>query len=459
MQGFVFYDLETTGISPAYDQPLQFAAIRTDLNLNEIERVEFRCRLAPHILPAPQALIVTGVTPIEMTNSNLPNFFEFSQMLQDLIARWAPSTWVGYNTLKFDEPMLRHTFYQNLQPQIYATQMNGNDRLDVLQFIQTVYVKDKALLRWPINDKNKISFKLDMLAPENGFSSHNAHDAVGDVEATIFLCRKIADGNPKLWQQLLETRNKHYIRTLFESYKPIEIVLRFGSGEPKSYFGCFCGISSRNQNSYGFFDLEIGQGLDLISGSYDDIEEAVKKSPIKIRSISINNAPPVLPVTGPKQEWLKICQALAKDDKFQQQVSQAMASRYEEKLSEDKSVEERIYGGFYSKNDQRLVQQFQVEDWPVRAELISQFEDLRLKQLGRRLISFYAPGALAKSSKERLTEFLRDKWFADDEKQVPWTTFSEVKRQLAEIGDKPDLAQETKDALVSYYDEKLRSLD
>ena len=50
---------------------------------------------------------------------------------------------------------------------------------------------------------------------------------------------------------------------------------------------------------------------------------------------------------------------LEKDDKFQQQVSQAMASRYEKKLSEDKSVEERIYGGFYSKNDQRLVQQFQ----------------------------------------------------------------------------------------------------
>ena len=27
---FVFYDLETTGIAPACDQPLQFAAIRTD---------------------------------------------------------------------------------------------------------------------------------------------------------------------------------------------------------------------------------------------------------------------------------------------------------------------------------------------------------------------------------------------------------------------------------------------
>ena len=56
---FVFYDLETTGISPAFDQPLQFAAIVTDLELNEIERIDIRCQLSPHILPAPKALAVT----------------------------------------------------------------------------------------------------------------------------------------------------------------------------------------------------------------------------------------------------------------------------------------------------------------------------------------------------------------------------------------------------------------
>ena len=37
MEKFVFYDYETTGISPEYDQPLQFAAIITDLDFNEIE--------------------------------------------------------------------------------------------------------------------------------------------------------------------------------------------------------------------------------------------------------------------------------------------------------------------------------------------------------------------------------------------------------------------------------------
>ena len=36
MEKFVFYDYETTGISPEYDQPLQFAAIITDLDFNEI---------------------------------------------------------------------------------------------------------------------------------------------------------------------------------------------------------------------------------------------------------------------------------------------------------------------------------------------------------------------------------------------------------------------------------------
>ena len=75
---FVFYDLETTGTSPAFDQPLQFAAIRTDDDFNGIERVNLRCRLAPHILPSPHALIVTGVAPDQFTDPSLPHAFTFT---------------------------------------------------------------------------------------------------------------------------------------------------------------------------------------------------------------------------------------------------------------------------------------------------------------------------------------------------------------------------------------------
>ena len=118
MDKFVFYDLETTGISPAFDQALQFAAIVTDSDFNEIERVDLRCRLAPHILPSPKALHVTGVKPEQITNSNLPNAFEFSQALQEFTKKWSPAIWIGYNSINFDEAFLRQMFYQNLQPDI-----------------------------------------------------------------------------------------------------------------------------------------------------------------------------------------------------------------------------------------------------------------------------------------------------------------------------------------------------
>ena len=39
---FTFYDTETTGLSAPFDQIVQFAAIHTDDELNEIERVNLR---------------------------------------------------------------------------------------------------------------------------------------------------------------------------------------------------------------------------------------------------------------------------------------------------------------------------------------------------------------------------------------------------------------------------------
>ena len=42
---YLFYDIESTGLNPCFDQILQFAAIRTDQALNEIDRHEIRIKL------------------------------------------------------------------------------------------------------------------------------------------------------------------------------------------------------------------------------------------------------------------------------------------------------------------------------------------------------------------------------------------------------------------------------
>lgn len=98
---FAFYDLETTGTSPAFDQPLQFAAILTDDALAEIERVNLRCRIAPHVIPSPWALAVTGVRPAQLLDPALPTFFELAQQIGALIKRWSPAIWTGFNSVRF----------------------------------------------------------------------------------------------------------------------------------------------------------------------------------------------------------------------------------------------------------------------------------------------------------------------------------------------------------------------
>jgi exodeoxyribonuclease-1 len=70
---FVFYDTETTGTNTSFDQILQFAAIYTDEDFNELDRLEVRSRLLPYIVAAPGALLINGVSVERLHDPNLPS--------------------------------------------------------------------------------------------------------------------------------------------------------------------------------------------------------------------------------------------------------------------------------------------------------------------------------------------------------------------------------------------------
>ena len=449
MEKFVFYDYETTGISPEYDQPLQFAAIITDLDFNEIERVDIRCQLSPHILPAPMALHVTGVNPNQLLNNNLPTAFEFAQKIQEFTQKWAPAIWIGYNTIQFDENIMRQMFYQNLQPNIFATQFFDNSRLDVMKMVFAVYAEKPDILEWPTNEKGKINFKLDQLAPANGFKSHNAHDALGDVEATIFILNIIKTKAPELYEQLIETRNKSYNLRLLSSFKPVEVTFRFGGNYPKTYTGCLCSIPSSN-NRVGFFDLEQSDPMDVILGDNELIEAAMQKSPQRIRNIAINQADTIRPAKNTNDEWDHICAVIEENIDFRKTVSEFIIDRYEsDEGDNEKTIEQKIYGGFYSNEDKSILEEFQLGSWEERLNLLPRFSDERLKQLGRRLIAFNAPELLTTKQQDEFNAYLKNKW-ASEEKKTEWTTIKDVKEQLGKLRDEgcnETLLQE----LISFY--------
>src|SRR5262245_43951264 len=173
---FVFYDTETTGTDTSFDQILQFAAVRTDDEFNELDSFEIRCRLLPHIIPAPGALLATRVTPDLLTDSTLPSHYKAVCKIADKLERWSPATFVGYNSISFDEKLLRQAFYQNLKP-IYLTNTQGNKRADILRLVDAAIVCAPNSIAVPLSEKRRVTRRLDKLAPINGFDHAHAHDA------------------------------------------------------------------------------------------------------------------------------------------------------------------------------------------------------------------------------------------------------------------------------------------
>ena len=103
---------------------------------------------------------------------------------------WSPTVVCGYNTLNFDERYLRSLFYQNLYPP-YLTQTNGNICLNILSLVRAAEHLHPSLLNYPINKDGETSKKLEDISTANGFGEHQAHDAMGDVMATVHLAKII----------------------------------------------------------------------------------------------------------------------------------------------------------------------------------------------------------------------------------------------------------------------------
>ena len=140
----IFYDTETTGTETFFDQILQFAAIRTDADLKEIDRFEIRCRLLPHVVPAPGAMRVTGVNVSQLTDPSLPSHYEMVRAIRAKLLSWSPALFIGWNSIECDENLVRQALYKTLHNP-YLTNRDGNSRSDVMRIVLTRVAHEGAL--------------------------------------------------------------------------------------------------------------------------------------------------------------------------------------------------------------------------------------------------------------------------------------------------------------------------
>ncbi|EXU80064.1 exonuclease I [Comamonas aquatica DA1877] len=216
---FLWHDYETFGANPRYDRPAQFAAIRTDLELNEIgEPLMCYCQPAPDYLPSPESCLITGITPQQCLEQGLHED-AFARQIEAAFTQ--PGTvGVGYNTIRFDDEVTRFLFWRNLIDPYAREWQNDCGRWDLLDVVRMVYALRPEGIQWPTKEDGSPSFKLEDLARANGLLHDQAHDALSDVRATIALARLIRERQPKLFEFAFGLRKKD--KVLHEMGLPAE---------------------------------------------------------------------------------------------------------------------------------------------------------------------------------------------------------------------------------------------
>lgn len=217
MGTYLFYDIETSGLRKEFDQVLQFAAIRTDLELNEIERHEIFVKLSPDTIPSPQAVLTHKILPHDVANglSEYDAICKIHRLLN------TPGTIsLGYNTLKFDDEFLRFSFYRNMLTPYTHQYANQCSRLDIFPITILYFLFKNEVIKWPkVNENNKVSLKLEHLSAENNLAVGNAHNAIVDVIATIELA-KYLQKEPKMWDYVLSFFNKEKVPQKISQLSP-----------------------------------------------------------------------------------------------------------------------------------------------------------------------------------------------------------------------------------------------
>jgi len=190
-----------------------------------------------------------------------------------------------------------------------------------------------------------------------------------------------------------------------------------------------------------------------------EILEAIMQSPKIIRPLRLNNAETIMRLDNPTALQRTFCEKISRSDYFVSRVSSILPQRYEEVEEEgDIPVEEKIHGGFYSHYDQDVLAEFQTADWQRRQELVEQFEDKRLVQLGRRLIVFYAPHLLSEEQKSALKSFVKTKWESTDS-DAGWTKICDVQDDLNEMKSDETVSQEYLERLITFYQKYLKDFE
>jgi exodeoxyribonuclease-1 len=223
VSSILWHDYETFGGDPRRDRPCQFAALRTDHDLNVIGApVEFFCKPAPDFLPDPVSVAITGITPQHALAKGV-NEAEFcARIAREFMEEGTCGA--GYNSLRFDDELTRCLLYRNFFDPYEREWKNGNSRWDLIDLLRMTQALRPDGINWPLYDDGSPSFRLEELTKANGIEHSGAHDALADVRATLAMAKLVKQKQPRLYDFMFTLRSKHKVLPLLDLAKQEPVV-------------------------------------------------------------------------------------------------------------------------------------------------------------------------------------------------------------------------------------------
>jgi exodeoxyribonuclease-1 len=398
---FLWHDYETFGANTRRDRPAQFAAIRTDAELNEIgEPIMMYCKPAPDFLPDPQSCLITGITPQLCLEQGLPEH-QFASIIEQAFSE--PGTiGVGYNTIRFDDEITRFMFWRNLIDPYAREWQNNCGRWDLLDVVRTAYALRPDGITWPQREDGKPSFRLEHLTKANGLVHEAAHDALSDVRATIAMARLIRQHQPMLFDFCLKLHKKEQAAKEINLVSPRPFL--HVSGMLPAERGCLAvmwplATHPTNKNEIIAWDLSYNPEMlwDLDAEtvrtrlfSKTEALEAAGLTRLPVKSIHLNKSPIAisqLKTLSPQRAatlGIDVEQALAHAaiaangpdlTALWQEVYQPAAK------GPTPDVDEDLYGGFIGNGDRRQLAYLRSLPAEQLAQAAVSFDDRRLDEL------------------------------------------------------------------------------
>jgi len=444
VNSFYFYDLETSGINPQQARVMQFAGQRVDLDLNTIgEPHNIIIAMSEDILPDPEAILVTGITPQQTLDEGITEV-EFMKIFDEEIA--TPGTiMVGYNSIRFDDTFMRFMRYRNFYDAYSWQWKDDRSKWDLLDVVRMTRALRPDGIQWPVDAQGKATNRLELLTSQNGLDHTKAHDALSDVEATIALAALLKRKQPKLFSYLLSMRDKKAVSSLVLGTDPYVYTAGRIPSEVNKTTVVRTIAETKQKGTVLVYDLRYDPEP-FLQLSEEEILQAWKwKAPkdrteedvrLPILELTLNQCPAVAPLATldtSSQERIQLdLERVAQNRKklgsatvFLNRVLSAHSKRSQQQnqffKSQDSGVDGRLYDGFITPEDQGTMQKVRSSRPDQLLNLQTSFKDKRLQQL--------LPLYKARNFPQSLT----------DEERAQWEAYKHKK--LFDGGDLSQLAQ------------------